>query len=84
MVPLYEESDLHRGGGVSWRKQIGRGWGIHAVYDVSTTRAIDRDRSRAAATLTAAVERQRSQSFWRRWLGRPARSATCSTRSRCA
>ena len=36
VVPLYEESDLHRGGGVSWRKQIGRGWGLHAVYDVST------------------------------------------------
>ena len=27
VVPLYEESDLHRGGGVSWRKQIGRGLG---------------------------------------------------------
>ena len=36
VVPLYEESDLHRGGGGSWRKQIGRGWGLHAVYDVST------------------------------------------------
>lgn len=37
VMPLYEESELHRGAGVSWRKHIGRGWGIHAVYDATTT-----------------------------------------------
>ena len=36
VVPLYEESELHRGGAVSWRKHIWRGWGLHAVYDAST------------------------------------------------
>ena len=36
VVLLYEESDLYRGGGASWRKRMGRGWGLHAVYDVST------------------------------------------------
>ena len=36
-APLYTEADLHLGGAVSWRKQFGRGWGLNAEYNFSTT-----------------------------------------------
>lgn len=35
-APLYAEADPHWGGAVSWRKHVGRGWGLNAEYNIST------------------------------------------------
>ena len=93
VVPLYEESDLHRGGGVSWRKQIGRGLGPpRRVRRLDTGRSlgprglgVGRQELRAAGRLGAVPARWRRSHrlpHIRRGRGRSVGSARGSTGDR--